>query len=165
MNGHLSTITDWENLGRAAGFRPAVMAALCCVSLRQMERFFDRQYGLPPGRWLRQLRCYFAAQLISEGWANKAVALELGFGNAAHLCHEFKRIYGLAPQSFAPSPEKTWAVANGLPLYSSRVPARSFNTPLPQTQCCRSANGGIPAHLAANRGRAAGPVANRMQIF
>jgi AraC-like DNA-binding protein len=141
------------------------MAALCCVSLRQMERFFDSQCGLTPGRWLRELRCYFAAQLISKGWANKAVALELGFSNAAHLCHEFKRIYGLAPQSFAPCPEKGGTVVNGLPPCSNRAPALSGVTPLSQAQSGRSCNGANAAHLAAPMNRTAAPGAGRMQFF
>jgi AraC-like DNA-binding protein len=130
-----------------------------------MERFFDNKYGLTPGRWLRQLRCDFAVQLISKGWANKAVALELGFGNAAHLCHEFKSIYGLAPQHFAPSQGKTRERPQALPLFSGRVPAPPCVAALSQTPFGRRLDQAIPAHPVAHSSRSTGPVTRHMQIF
>jgi AraC-like DNA-binding protein len=102
MNGRLFKIQDWEKLASQAKFQPEVMAALCPVSLRQLERFFAEVYNQTPGEWARELRCRMARQLVSEGWANRAVAAELGFGNESHLCHEFKRFYGVSPQAFAP---------------------------------------------------------------
>src|SRR5215467_3414420 len=102
MFPRLSKIPDWEKLAKAANFRPAVMAALCPVSLRQMERFFVQHFNQTPLEWARQLRCRCARQLIMEGWANKAVVAELRFANESHLCHEFQRFYAVSPQSFAP---------------------------------------------------------------
>jgi AraC-like DNA-binding protein len=93
---------NWEKLARNANFQPTVMAALCPISLRQLERHFKSEFGKTPGQWTRELKCQLARQLISQGWSNKAVAVELGFGNEAHLCHEFKRVFGVSPQTFGP---------------------------------------------------------------
>jgi len=102
MNARLLKIQNWEHLAREAQFQPATMAALCPVSLRHLQRFFTIRFSQTPGQWSRQLRCRLARQLIAQGWSNKAVATELGFANESHLCHEFKRLYGEPPQSFAP---------------------------------------------------------------
>jgi len=102
MSARLLKIQDWEKLAREAAFQPAVMAALCPVSLRQMQRFFIEQFEKTPREWARELRCRLARQLISEGWSSKAVALELHFASESHFCHEFKRVYGVCPQTFAP---------------------------------------------------------------
>jgi len=102
MKTRLSRIEDWEKLAKEARFQPSNMAALCPLSLRQLERFFALQFKTTPARWARQLRCRIAAQLILQGWSNKCVAAELHFGNESHLCHEFRRFYGKSPQQFAP---------------------------------------------------------------
>jgi AraC-like DNA-binding protein len=101
MKARLSKIQNWEGLAKQAQFQPAVMAALCPISLRHLERYFTHQFSQSPKEWSRQLRCRMAHQLITEGWSNKAVVMELGFSNESHLCHEFKHFYGGPPQSFA----------------------------------------------------------------
>jgi AraC-like DNA-binding protein len=95
-------IQDWERLAREANFQPQVMAALCPISLRQLERFFKRDLKKTPSRWVRDLRCRLALKLISAGWSSKAVAAELHYWDESHFCHEFKRVYGVPPQNFAP---------------------------------------------------------------
>lgn len=102
MSGRLTRIQDWEKLAAEAKFHPAVMAAMCPVSLRQLERFFSEQFRQSPGKWSRELKCRLARELVAKGWSNKAIVSELGFGNESHLCHEFKRVYGVSPQRLAP---------------------------------------------------------------
>jgi AraC-like DNA-binding protein len=102
MSLRLLRISNWEKLARDAKFQPAAMAALCPTSLRQLERFFSEQFHKTPSEWTRELKCRLARQLIGEGWSNKAVVAELSFSNESHLCHEFKRLYGASPQTFAP---------------------------------------------------------------
>jgi AraC-like DNA-binding protein len=103
MNRYIMRIQDWEKLAREANFQPQVMAALCPTSLRQLERFFKRDLKQTPRQWVRDLRCRLARKLISTGWSSKAVAAELHYWDESHFCHEFKRVYGAAPQSFAPT--------------------------------------------------------------
>ncbi len=102
MGGRLSKIGEWEQLAKAADFRPAKMAALCCISGRHLERFFEQQFSNTPGRWLRALQCRLAKELIAHGYSNKAAAAELKFASESHFCREFKKHYGVTPQSFAP---------------------------------------------------------------
>ena len=102
MKSGLDVVQDWGSLARKAEFRPAAMAALCGVSVRQLERFFHVRFRMPPRRWIQELRCGLARDFISQGWSDKAVVSELKFANSAHLCHEFKSIYRVPPQTFAP---------------------------------------------------------------
>ena len=129
MNAPLLKNQDWENLARQAKFQPGMMAALCSVSLRQLQRFFAEVFQQTPREWARERRCRIARQLVSEGWFNRAVAEELGYGNESHLCHEFKRFYGVPPQAFAPLYGGNQAAG----LASHETPALRLPTPLRQS--------------------------------
>jgi len=78
---------------RASGLSPA----------RFIERF-RQTVGLTPKRYARVLRFQRALALIPhEGrpdWA--ALALEAGYGDQAHLAHEFRRCAGIAPTGYRP---------------------------------------------------------------
>jgi transcriptional regulator GlxA family with amidase domain len=131
MYRRLAKISDWEELAKQANFQPAVMAALCPVSLRQMERFFVERFNQTPVRWVRQLRCRLARQLIAEGWSSKAVIAELGFASGSHLAREFRKFYGDSPQAFAPCFGSNRASAT-LPL---RQATRSNHAPRRTRRC------------------------------
>lgn len=103
MKCRLAQIEQWEPVAQAARFQPSGMAALCWVSLRQLERHFIKRFQQTPGKWTRALRCRLARELIAKGWSNKAAAFELHFSNESHLCHEFMIHYGQSPQAFGPS--------------------------------------------------------------
>jgi AraC-like DNA-binding protein len=97
---------DWECLAHEAGFRLGKMAVLRGVSQRHLQRIFKRQFRCCPRKWLRELRCQEARRLIAQGYSSKAAAAELNFATGAHFCREFKRVFGVSPQRFAPrSPE------------------------------------------------------------
>lgn len=94
---------DWEALAIEAEFKPANMAQLCAVSERHLQRIFRKQVGRTPSRWLRELQCRLAKELISKGYSSKAAAEELKFATESHFCREFKKVFGAPPQSFAPN--------------------------------------------------------------
>ena len=100
MNSHLDRFHDWVSLARSAGYRPAELARLCSVSLRQLERHFEHRFGSRPQVWLSDLRLEQAPELLLQGCYVKAVALELGFKDAPHFCRRFKLRYGLSPLAF-----------------------------------------------------------------
>jgi AraC-like DNA-binding protein len=103
MGGSLLTIEQWEQVAREADFNPSKMASLCSLSERQLQRLFRKHLHCTPSHWLRELQCRLAKQLISQGYSNKAAAIEVRFATESHLCREFKKIFGTSPQSFAPS--------------------------------------------------------------
>jgi AraC-like DNA-binding protein len=98
----LERIQDWEALAKDADYDPATMAALCPISLRQLERFFQSNFGKSPRAWVLELQCNRARQLVERGYSNKAIVAELHFCNESHFCNLFKKTHGRSPQSFAP---------------------------------------------------------------
>jgi AraC-like DNA-binding protein len=98
VSSHLEKIEDWEKLATLADFSLRQMADACGVSSRQLERYFQRRFGKTPRLWLCEFRYRMAWFLIDHGYSTKATALELGFSNPSHFCHEFKRIHGIRPQ-------------------------------------------------------------------
>jgi AraC-like DNA-binding protein len=94
---------DWERVAKDADFRPAKMALLCSISERHLQRIFKKYLQCTPSRWLRDLQCRLAKDLISHGYSSKAAAAELKFATEAHFCREFKKIFGASPQCYAPN--------------------------------------------------------------
>lgn len=104
MIGGLLKVQGWEQVAREAEFNSAKMALLCAVSERQLQRIFKRHLNCTPSRWLRELQCRLARDLIAQGYSSKAAAAELKFASESHFCREFKKVFGNSPQSFAPNP-------------------------------------------------------------
>src|SRR5215469_15109863 len=103
MSGMLVRTQDWEQVARQAEFKPAKMATLCAMSERHLQRIFKKHLQRTPSQWLRELQCRLAKQLISQGYSSKAAAAELNFATDAHFCREFKKVFGVSPQNFAPN--------------------------------------------------------------
>jgi AraC-like DNA-binding protein len=97
-----TSTSSWEYLAREAEFKPARLALLCGVSERHLQRVFKARLGTSPRKWLRKLQCSIAKTLVSQGYSSKAAAAESFFSTEAHFCREFKRIFGVPPQTFAP---------------------------------------------------------------
>jgi AraC-like DNA-binding protein len=94
---------DWEHRAREAEFAPATMAAICFISLRQLERVFAHRFQCTLREWVRNYRFKLAKDLLAQGHSSKAVAAELNFGSPAHFCHQFKKFYGVPPSDFWPA--------------------------------------------------------------
>lgn len=85
-------ITSSAELARRAG-----------LSLRSLQRLFERYVGLGPKWIIRRARVQEAAERVAAGqavdWA--ALAVELGYHDQAHLIHEFKAQLGFTPAAYA----------------------------------------------------------------
>jgi AraC-like DNA-binding protein len=103
MSDPITGKPEWERLAKEAEFKPARMALLCSISERHLERIFKKQLKRTPRRWLRELQCRLARDLIAQGYSSKEAASESGFATSAHFCREFKKIFGASPQCFAPN--------------------------------------------------------------
>jgi len=101
MGSRLARIRDWHLIAREAKFRPSDIAALCPISQRQLVRFFKLTFGKTVEEWCREERCRLAVDLIQQGYSSGAAADQAGFSSTAHLCHEFQRRFGRAPQTFS----------------------------------------------------------------
>jgi transcriptional regulator GlxA family with amidase domain len=101
INGSLWPMAEWAALVVDKRFEANDIAALAGVGLRQFERLFQARLGKSPSTWIRGLRCARAAELVGQGWRTKEVARHLGFASGSHLCHEFRKVYQVSPQSHA----------------------------------------------------------------
>ena len=100
MSSRLSRIADWSILAKKAQFSATELAALCNVSLRQLERYYKQSFDQSPRTWLNMTRLNEAQELLLQGRTVKETAYSLGFKQASHFCREFKRHVGTTPNSF-----------------------------------------------------------------
>jgi len=105
QNAPLSAINDWPQRAHAANYCVETLAQNCGFSARQLERFFASSFGKPPHNRLHALRMRRAIELLRDGCSVKETAYLLGYKDATHLTHDFKKHFGIPPSK---------AVATGL---------------------------------------------------
>jgi AraC family transcriptional regulator, arabinose operon regulatory protein len=70
------------------------------LSVSRLVHLFTLETGLPPGRYLRELRLRHASMLLRETRLTvKQVMAKVGYNDASHFSRDFKRRYGLSPQA------------------------------------------------------------------
>lgn len=95
MLEHLSEPLTVERLAEQSGMSP-----------RQFIRAFQREKGMPPGRFVDQLRVDAARRMIEESDSGmKEIASLCGFGSMDTMRRTFTRILGAPPGSFRRSAE------------------------------------------------------------
>lgn len=97
IGGPLEKVRDWDILARSAKYRASSLAALCQISLRTLERHFQKHYSLKVGQWLKELRMADAYERLQTGQSVKEVAFELGYKQHSHFSRDFKTRFGISP--------------------------------------------------------------------
>jgi AraC-like DNA-binding protein len=101
--------TDGRNLERAREFlhahlrEPCSLGALARLAGLRRRRFveaFRLRFGLPPHRYLTQLRIDAARRLLASGAPLREVASDLGFADQSHFARHFKAILGVTPARY-----------------------------------------------------------------
>jgi transcriptional regulator GlxA family with amidase domain len=87
----------WEGLAAASKFRLKILAGLCQVSVRTLQRHFRKEYDLAVSEWLREIRLEQARQMLTTSDCVKTVCFELGYKQQSHFTRDFSRRYGIAP--------------------------------------------------------------------
>ena len=100
MNSRLDRVANWPLLARKAGYEPKKVAALCRVSLRQLERYCRVAFHSSPRGWLNSLRIGRSKKLLKKPLMVKEIANLLGYKQTSHFTGEFKRRTGVPPTSF-----------------------------------------------------------------
>ena len=77
----------------------AEMAGLASLSVRQFERQFEKELGMPPKRFARIARFQFAldAKLVDPSRSWLGVALDAGYYDQMHLVRDFHSLSGVSP--------------------------------------------------------------------
>lgn len=89
--------------GERSVTRSGALARHAGMSVRSLQRLFERHLGLGPKWIICRARVQEAADRVAAGqaidWAGLAV--ELGYHDQAHLIHEFKAQVGFTPAAYA----------------------------------------------------------------
>jgi len=97
MSSRLERILDWDDRSRAARYGVERLARNAGVCRRQLNRYFQKRFGVPVHRRLAQWRMREARRLIQSGMLIKEVAYQLGYTHATDLAFAFKRTYHFSP--------------------------------------------------------------------
>jgi AraC-like DNA-binding protein len=89
VKGHLDDPSSTRQLARRA-----------TLSVRTLERLFQKETGLTFGKWRQQLRLLYALRLLAAGRPVTAVALEVGYESASAFIVMFKRTLGVTPRRY-----------------------------------------------------------------
>jgi len=101
----LEAITNWDELAERAGTDPKTLARLCAtslecaVSLRTLERFFEKQGTTPEAFLMKKLHERCLAH-FKEGLSVKEVADKARFVDQFAFSRSFKKHIGVPPSTF-----------------------------------------------------------------
>jgi AraC-like DNA-binding protein len=70
------------------------------LSVRTMERLFQKETGMTFGKWRQQLRLLHAMRQLAKGRNVTAVALDVGYESASAFIAMFKRTLGVTPHRY-----------------------------------------------------------------
>lgn len=101
-NGHeLSGVLQWMREHLDTPVRVDQLARLATMSPRTFTRRFRELTGTSPARWLRHQRVVRAQELLeSSDLTIDAIAIRVGFGNAANLREHFTSILRTTPSGY-----------------------------------------------------------------
>jgi AraC-like DNA-binding protein len=80
------------------------LAAICeeaGVSIRTVQRIFQREVGIDLDAWRRQARLTKAMQLLIAGASVKEVSFAVGYGQSSAFVQAFRRLFGATPKAWA----------------------------------------------------------------
>jgi transcriptional regulator GlxA family with amidase domain len=113
MSSRLDRITDWSALGKKADYDARILAPLCGVSARHLQRYFKEKFQESPQEWLDKLRLKEAEGLLKSGISIKETAFLLRFKQVPHFSRQFKMFHGRTPGSVAHDGAAEKDVASG----------------------------------------------------
>lgn len=76
------------------------LAFLSNRSLAKFKRDFEKEYGISPGKYIRERKLDIAMHAICEGKAIGNISTEMGYDNVSNFISAFKKRYGKTPQSY-----------------------------------------------------------------
>ena len=83
------------------GWSPAELAALVNLSPSRLHQIFKEETGVPPARYLRQLRMSRARELLeTTHFSVKQVMAFVGLTDESHFVRDFKKSCGLTPARY-----------------------------------------------------------------
>src|SRR5262245_19412438 len=84
MQSRLDLVTDWEHRAQASGYSASKTAKMLGVTLRLLENYFQKRFGVAPHEWMVRIRMTRAAELLTKGLPVKNVSAEMGYRQVSH---------------------------------------------------------------------------------
>src|SRR5687768_9247002 len=81
---------SWEELAQRSRYCRHRMAKLVHVSVRTLDRHFQRYYSLSTAAWLTKLQMAEAYQQVLTGKLLKEISYDVGFKQPSHFSRRFK---------------------------------------------------------------------------
>jgi transcriptional regulator GlxA family with amidase domain len=97
-----SLLQNWLELALAAKWSATTLAKNCGVSLRTLERHFEKYMGKSPKAWVLEERLLHAKELVQSGLRVKEAAGSLDYKHPNHLTNGFKDYWGYSPTNRPP---------------------------------------------------------------
>nr|WP_298895045.1 helix-turn-helix domain-containing protein [uncultured Altererythrobacter sp.] len=97
VDEHYAGLVDWLVSRLDEPTKVEHMAAFAGMSVRNFHRRFKTQFGLPPGKFLEQLRLDRAKELIESGEAITMAGSRVGFHSPSSFRTSFKERFGVTP--------------------------------------------------------------------
>lgn len=88
------------------GWNVNLLAASLGVGHRTFTRLTEESIGITAKVWLRQIRIVRSQHLLREGHKIERVSCMLGFRHKADFTHEFHKLVGVCPSTFARSEQR-----------------------------------------------------------
>lgn len=77
------------------------MAQLCGISYSYLKQIFIRKFGMPPGKYIIQLKINYACDLLRSGlYTVSQTAERCGFESVAFFSRQFKAYAGVSPSAY-----------------------------------------------------------------
>ena len=76
------------------------LAFLANRSLATFKRDFEKEYGISPGKYIRERKLDIAKHELTEGGALNDIYLQLGYENVSNFTSAFKKRFGQTPKAY-----------------------------------------------------------------
>ena len=90
----------WFRLTPRAAYKVQNLARICGISVRQLERMFQEDFGRAPKAWMVEQRMIAARHLLMESGSVNMTAKALGYSDSSAFSRDFRNAYGLTPTEF-----------------------------------------------------------------
>ena len=97
----IALVCDYMEAYYAENITLADLSAMVNISVFHLARLFQKRMGIPPHKYLENVRVRHAERLLMSGMPIAEVAYATGFSSQSHLTRTFKQFLGTTPGEFA----------------------------------------------------------------
>jgi AraC-like DNA-binding protein len=94
---------SWEGLARSSAYCRHRIAKKFPISVRTLDRHFQKHFSISVHQWLVELRLVDAHAQVLAGKSLKEISFDAGFKHRSHFTRSFKGRFGVVPSLLAPA--------------------------------------------------------------